>query len=34
MALNTIVAESIDILADEIAQLPKETFHEGLEAIL
>ena len=34
MALNTIVAESITVLAEEIEQLPKATFHEGLEAIL
>jgi glutamine synthetase len=34
MALNTIVSESIDYLADEIAKLPKESFHEGLEGII
>lgn len=35
MALNTIVSESIDFLADEIAKLPTDaSFHEGLEAII
>ncbi len=34
MALNTIVAESIEYIADEIAKLPKESFHEGLEGII
>ncbi|MBQ9693169.1 MAG: glutamine synthetase III [Kiritimatiellae bacterium] len=34
MVLNTIVADSINFIADAIAQLPKDAFHEGLEAIL
>ncbi|MBO7181522.1 MAG: glutamine synthetase type III, partial [Kiritimatiellae bacterium] len=34
MAINTIVSESIDYIADEIAKLPKESFHEGLEGII
>lgn len=34
MVLNTIVAESVDVLADAIAKLPKAKFNEGLQKIL
>ena len=34
MVLNTIVAESMEALADAIGKLPKEHFNEGLEKIL
>ena len=34
MALNTIVADSIEHIAEAIATLPKATFHEGLERII
>ncbi len=34
MVLNTIVAESIDVIAAAIAKLPKKRFHEGLEKII
>ncbi len=34
MVLNTIVAESIEVIAGAIARLPKKRFHEGLEKII
>ena len=34
MVLNTIVAESMDVLADAIGKLPKEKFNDGLQKIL
>ncbi len=34
MVLNTIVAESMEVIASAIAKLPKRRFHEGLEKIL
>ncbi|MGN0886202.1 MAG: glutamine synthetase III [Candidatus Spyradenecus sp.] len=34
MVLNTMVAESMEVLAAAIAKLPKKRFHEGLERVL
>ncbi len=34
MVLNTIVAESMTVVADAIAKLPKARFHEGLQKIV
>ena len=34
MVLNTIVAESMEVLADAIAKLPRHRFHEGLEKVI
>ncbi len=34
MVLNTIVAESMEVIARAIAKLPKARFHEGLEKII
>ena len=34
MVLNTIVAESMEAVAEAIEKMPKERFHEGLEKIL
>jgi glutamine synthetase len=34
MVLNTIVAESMEILAEAIEKLPEDRFHEGLEKII
>ena len=34
MALNTIVAESMEVLAEAIGKVPKRRFHEGLGKIL
>ena len=34
MVLNTIVAESMEVLAESIAKVPKRRFHEGLGKIL
>ncbi|MEG1479500.1 MAG: glutamine synthetase III [Kiritimatiellia bacterium] len=34
MVLNTIVAESMNVIADAIAKLPKAKFNEGLQKIL
>jgi glutamine synthetase len=34
MVLNTIVAESMEVLAEAIEKLPADRFHEGLEKII
>ncbi len=34
MVLNTIVAESMEVIAEALERLPKDRFHEGLEKVI